>query len=241
MFAAEAEGSPRLREAGAVRVPRVDRAGRGRRALVARARMARARAARRRERRERSAHALAAQHRIAQRDASAGRATTSSAPRRRQRLESDDWLAFWRDHRLHAQLRLAAANRLPSRMIDRGERLAADCGAFFRDYAPARSLLHGDLWSGNAAALRRRHARRLRSGGLRGRSRGRRRDDGALRRISPRFPCGLSRRTGRSTTATLCAVTSTTFTTCSTTRTSSRAATCARRRDAIEKLLAEIA
>jgi fructosamine-3-kinase len=37
-------------------------------------------------------------------------------------------------------------------MLDRGERLAADCGAFFRTYAPARSLLHGDLWGGNAGA-----------------------------------------------------------------------------------------
>jgi protein-ribulosamine 3-kinase len=66
---------------------------------------------------------------------------------------SDDWPAFWRERRLHAQLRLAAHNRLPSRLIDRGERLAADCGAFFAAYRPIPSLLHGDLWSGNAAAL----------------------------------------------------------------------------------------
>lgn len=66
---------------------------------------------------------------------------------------SDDWLAFWRDKRLVAQLRLAARQRLPSRMIDRGERLASDCEAFFRNYAPAKSLLHGDLWGGNASAL----------------------------------------------------------------------------------------
>ena len=65
----------------------------------------------------------------------------------------DDWLAFWRERRLHAQLRLAAHNRLPSRMIDRGERLAADCEAFFRHHRPTPSLLHGDLWGGNAAAL----------------------------------------------------------------------------------------
>jgi len=62
----------------------------------------------------------------------------------------DDWLAFWREKRLMAQLRFAARNRLPSRLIDRGERLAADCGAFFRTYRPAPSLLHGDLWGGNA-------------------------------------------------------------------------------------------
>ena len=65
---------------------------------------------------------------------------------------SDDWLAFWRAKRLVAQLRLAERNRLPSRLIDRGERLADDCAAFFRTYVPEKSLLHGDLWSGNAAA-----------------------------------------------------------------------------------------
>ncbi len=65
---------------------------------------------------------------------------------------SDDWITFWRDRRLHSQLRLAAHNRLPSKMIDRGERLAADCAAFFRTYSPPPSLLHGDLWGGNACA-----------------------------------------------------------------------------------------
>jgi len=65
---------------------------------------------------------------------------------------SDDWSAFWRDHRLHAQLRFAAKNRLPSRMIDRGERLASDCHELLRGHAAAKALLHGDLWSGNAAA-----------------------------------------------------------------------------------------
>ena len=66
---------------------------------------------------------------------------------------SDEWVPFWRDRRLVAQLRLAAHNRLPSRMIDRGERLAADIQAFFRNHRPAPSLLHGDLWGGNASAL----------------------------------------------------------------------------------------
>jgi protein-ribulosamine 3-kinase len=66
---------------------------------------------------------------------------------------SDDWLEFWRMRRLASQLRMAAANRLPSRLIDRGERLAADCDALFKGHAPRPSLLHGDLWGGNAAAL----------------------------------------------------------------------------------------
>ena len=95
---------------------------------------------------------LAAQHRVPQarfgweRDNFIG-----ASPQRNTR--SDHWPAFWRDHRLHAQLRLAARNRLPSRMIDRGERLAADCHELLRGHEAAKSLLHGDLWSGNAAAL----------------------------------------------------------------------------------------
>ncbi len=66
---------------------------------------------------------------------------------------SDDWIDFWRSHRLHPQLRLAARNRLPSRMIGRGERLLSDCHVLLQGHAPSRSLLHGDLWGGNAAAL----------------------------------------------------------------------------------------
>jgi fructosamine-3-kinase len=66
---------------------------------------------------------------------------------------ADDWVSFWQEKRLHPQLRMAAGHRLPSRMIDRGERLIADCGVFFQNHAAAASLLHGDLWSGNVAAL----------------------------------------------------------------------------------------
>ena len=96
-------------------------------------------------------HALAAQHRLPQEEFGWARDNfIGSSPQ--VNGWSEDWLAFWRGNRLHAQLRLAAYNRLPSKMIDRGERLAADCDAFFRTYAPAKSLLHGDLWGGNASA-----------------------------------------------------------------------------------------
>jgi fructosamine-3-kinase len=66
---------------------------------------------------------------------------------------SEDWLAFWGDKRIHAQLRMAMKKRYPSKMIDRGERLLTDCGEFFRTHRPVASLLHGDLWGGNASAL----------------------------------------------------------------------------------------
>jgi fructosamine-3-kinase len=94
---------------------------------------------------------LAAQHRIAQARFGWERDNFIGASPQKNGW-SDDWPAFWRDQRLHAQLRIAAKNRLPSRMIDRGERLAADCAAFFGSDVH-RSLLHGDLWSGNAAAI----------------------------------------------------------------------------------------
>ncbi len=149
MFAAEAEGLAALRAAGSLRVPEVvthghddenawivlewldlvpldapSAAGLG--------------------------TALVAQHRIAQqrygwaKDNFIGATPQENTP-------GDDWTAFWRDRRLAPQLRLAAAKRLPSRMIDRGERLAADCGAFLSGVRVQPSLLHGDLWSGNAA------------------------------------------------------------------------------------------
>jgi protein-ribulosamine 3-kinase len=95
---------------------------------------------------------LAAQHRLPQARFGWGRDNFIGASPQVNGW-SDDWLEFWRAQRLHPQLRLAAHGRLPSRMIDRGERLMADCHAFFRTYSPAKSLLHGDLWSGNAASL----------------------------------------------------------------------------------------
>jgi protein-ribulosamine 3-kinase len=94
--------------------------------------------------------ALAAQHRLPQQRFGWARDNFIGASPQANGW-SDDWLEFWRTRRLMAQLRLAAGKRLPSRMIDRGERLAADCEAFFRGHRPAASLLHGDLWGGNAA------------------------------------------------------------------------------------------
>ncbi|HUO44060.1 MAG TPA: fructosamine kinase family protein [Burkholderiales bacterium] len=63
----------------------------------------------------------------------------------------DDWLEFWRRHRLGFQLRLAAENGAPRRMVERGERLLADCAPLLAGREIAPSLLHGDLWGGNTA------------------------------------------------------------------------------------------
>lgn len=64
---------------------------------------------------------------------------------------SNDWIDFWRKHRLGYQLRLAAGNGHAGRLQREGERLMEKLSAFFTDYSPKPALLHGDLWSGNAA------------------------------------------------------------------------------------------
>lgn len=151
MFAAEAEGLAALRAAAALRVPAVIAQGEGgeRSFLVL-------------EWLELAplditsgallGTALAAQHRAAQPKFGWGRDNFIGASPQANGW-SEDWLAFWREKRLVAQLRMAERKRLPSKIIDRGERLATDCGAFFRTYAPSKSLLHGDLWGGNASAI----------------------------------------------------------------------------------------
>jgi fructosamine-3-kinase len=49
------------------------------------------------------------------------------------------------------QLRLAESNGMRA-LAAKGDRLLEKLPTFFRDHRPAPSLLHGDLWSGNAAA-----------------------------------------------------------------------------------------
>ncbi|MBA3563339.1 MAG: fructosamine kinase family protein [Gammaproteobacteria bacterium] len=65
-----------------------------------------------------------------------------------------DWVAFFRDRRLGFQLRLATENGFGSRLAQPGERLLDRLESFFAGAQPRPSLLHGDLWSGNAAADR---------------------------------------------------------------------------------------
>ncbi len=62
-----------------------------------------------------------------------------------------DWVSFWQHQRLEYQLRLAAAQGHRGDLQRKGERLLSDLALFFSHYQPVPSLLHGDLWSGNAA------------------------------------------------------------------------------------------
>jgi fructosamine-3-kinase len=67
--------------------------------------------------------------------------------------QTDNWVLFWRERRLGFQLDLAAKSGHGSRLQDRGRRLLEAVPAFFKDYRPEPSLLHGDLWGGNRAML----------------------------------------------------------------------------------------
>ncbi len=64
---------------------------------------------------------------------------------------AEDWVAFWRERRLGFQLGLAARHGAPKGLLDKGERLLADLAGLFDGHAPQPSVLHGDLWAGNAA------------------------------------------------------------------------------------------
>ncbi len=65
----------------------------------------------------------------------------------------NDWIAFWRERRLGFQLQLAAQNGHGGALQRDGEALLAGLDGFFDGYAPAPSLLHGDLWGGNHGFL----------------------------------------------------------------------------------------
>ena len=64
---------------------------------------------------------------------------------------SDNWIAFLGEQRLGYQLRLAHKNGYGKQLVAQGERLMAHLADFFPGYQPVASLLHGDLWGGNAA------------------------------------------------------------------------------------------
>ncbi len=64
-----------------------------------------------------------------------------------------DWLNFWAQHRLGFQLGLAAKNGYGGELQVLGERVLADLPLLFTGRKIKPSMLHGDLWGGNAAAL----------------------------------------------------------------------------------------
>ena len=151
MFAAEAAGLEELRSADAVRVPRVLGSGQnesnswlvlewipfGRSSTAVEARLG---------------EQLALQHRRTARAFGWSRANTiGSTPQ--VNTWTADWVEFFREHRLRYQLDLAVrGGHGGNRLRVSGERLLNQLGAFFTDYRPIPSLVHGDLWGGNWAA-----------------------------------------------------------------------------------------
>jgi len=76
--------------------------------------------------------------------------TIGSTPQHNPR--DDDWVRFWREQRLARQLRWAAAQGFGGKLQTQGEKLLIELPVFFKSYHPQPSLLHGDLWGGNASA-----------------------------------------------------------------------------------------
>ena len=64
---------------------------------------------------------------------------------------NQNWPDFFSRERLLPQIERARAHNGTAALADKGERLAASVHTFFADYRPTPSLLHGDLWGGNAA------------------------------------------------------------------------------------------
>ena len=75
--------------------------------------------------------------------------TIGSTPQYNPREQ--DWLHFWQQHRLQEQLTFLQQNGYGKQLQDKGQHLIESLPAFFEGYQAKPSLLHGDLWGGNAA------------------------------------------------------------------------------------------
>ena len=76
--------------------------------------------------------------------------TIGSTPQHNER--NHNWVEFWQQQRLSKQLFFAARNGFNGSLQKRGQKLIEKIDVFFANYSPQASLLHGDLWGGNAAA-----------------------------------------------------------------------------------------
>ncbi len=63
----------------------------------------------------------------------------------------DDWIAFYRDHRLGFQVKLARRQGYTGSWTEDAAELMDRLDDLFVGYSPPPSLLHGDLWAGNYA------------------------------------------------------------------------------------------
>ncbi|SBT05548.1 conserved hypothetical protein [Candidatus Accumulibacter aalborgensis] len=150
MFAAEADGLSALAACPAVRVPRVVGHGVSGGTAYLMLEFLHLQALRERTPAAAAGHALAALHRIEgaqygwHRDNFIGCTPQDNAEHR-------TWPFFFARRRLRPQLELAKQHGYHGNLIASGERLSEQLAALFVDHSPQPSLLHGDLWSGNAA------------------------------------------------------------------------------------------
>jgi len=150
MFAAEAAGLVEIARAGAVRVPKPICHGANREASWIVLEHLELKPAGDKSMRALGA-GLARLHRATSRQYGWSRDNTiGSTPQ--INTPADEWVKFWRVRRLGYQLGLAESKG-HARLVAGGRRLMEKLPAFFKGYRPAPSLLHGDLWSGNAAML----------------------------------------------------------------------------------------
>lgn len=68
---------------------------------------------------------------------------------RQKNTPEGDWGHFWREHRLGFQLKLT--QKKDARLLETGARLLEVVDRLLENHQPTASLLHGDLWAGNAA------------------------------------------------------------------------------------------
>lgn len=150
LFEAEAEGLRALADCPALRVPRVIACGRYDETAFLVLEHLVLKPVTSREDAVAAAHALAELHRIRgethgwHRDNFIGRTPQLNTPHR-------TWPYFFTHRRLLPQLELAKQKGHGGKLQSDGERLSEKLAALFVDYQPQPSLLHGDLWHGNAA------------------------------------------------------------------------------------------
>lgn len=147
MFAAEADGLAELKSASAIRVPQVVQTGRGNNVVYLALEwldMEQADSTVERCFGEQ----LAEMHRTT-RDQFGWHRDNTIGLTPQINTRSDDWVQFFREHRLGFQLTLAMQNGFAGDLKDRGERLLKRLPIYFEGEEPVASLLHGDLWSGN--------------------------------------------------------------------------------------------
>lgn len=147
MFAAEADGLNELRAAAEIRIPEVIDVGvMNGQAYIDLERLELQPADRDVE--HELGEKLAALHRHTQddfgwfRDNTIGMTPQHNDP-------SDDWISFYRTHRLGFQVSLAMQKGYSAEIRELGDRVAERLPELFEGYQPEASLLHGDLWGEN--------------------------------------------------------------------------------------------